>query len=41
MTNAKLENIGGIVTGLDTIFITPKNIDDIDDLIETLRSMVK
>ena len=41
ITNAKLENIGGIVTGLDTIFITPKNLDDIDDLIETLRSMVK
>ena len=41
ITNAKLENIGGIVTGLDTIFITPKNIDEIDDLIETIRSMVK
>ena len=41
ITNAKLENIGGIVTGLDTIFITPKNLDEIDDLIETIRSMVK
>lgn len=41
ITNSKLENIGGIVTGLDTMFITPRDMDGIDDLVEEIRDMVK
>ena len=41
ITNAKLENVGGIVTGIDTIFITPKDFESIDDLVEELRNLVK
>lgn len=41
ITNAKLENIAGIVTGIDTIFITPRDFDGLDDLIEELRDMVR
>nr|WP_072537311.1 arginine repressor [Anaerococcus mediterraneensis] len=41
ITNAKLDNIGGMVTGIDTIFITPKNTDQIEDLLEELRSLVR
>jgi transcriptional regulator of arginine metabolism len=41
ITNAKLDNIGGIVTGLDTIFITPNDMAKIDNLVEDIRDMVK
>ena len=41
ITNAKLENIGGMVTGIDTIFITPKNFESIDALVEEIRNLVK
>lgn len=41
ITNSKLENIGGIVTGLDTMFITPRDMGGIDDLVEEIRDMVK
>lgn len=41
ITNSKLENIGGIVTGLDTMFITPRDMEGIDDLVEEIRDMVK
>lgn len=30
ITNEKLDNVGGIVTGIDTIFITPTDVDKID-----------
>ena len=41
ITNAKLDNIGGMVTGIDTIFVTPKDMDSINDLLEEIRSLVK
>lgn len=41
ITNEKLENVGGIVTGIDTIFITPTSEEKIDLLIEDLRSLIK
>jgi len=41
ITNSKLENIGGIVTGIDTIFITPKDFEKLDELIENIRGMVR
>ncbi len=41
ITNAKLEKIAGIVTGIDTIFITPKQDESLDELIEELRDMVR
>lgn len=41
ITNAKLDNVGGIVTGLDTMFITPIKLEDIDQLVEEIRDMVK
>ena len=40
ITNSKLDNLQGMVTGIDTIFITPKNPESLDDLIEELRDMV-
>ena len=41
ITNEKLENVGGIVTGIDTIFITPTSEEKIELLIEDLRSLIK
>lgn len=41
ITNEKLERVGGIVTGIDTIFITPRESENIDDLIEDLRNLIK
>ena len=41
ITNSKIDSIQGIVTGIDTIFITPKDSENLDDLIEELRDMVK
>ena len=41
ITNSKLDNVAGMVTGIDTIFITPKDFDKLDDLIEELRDMVR
>lgn len=41
ITNAKLEKVAGIVTGIDTIFITPRTNDQLDDLIEEIRDMVR
>ena len=41
ITNSKLENVAGMVTGIDTIFITPKDFDRLDELIEDLRDMVR
>ena len=41
ITNSKLKNIGGIVTGIDTIFITPKDFEKLDELIEDIRGMVR
>ena len=41
ITNAKLENVGGMVTGIDTIFISPKDYSHLDQLIEQIRDMVK
>lgn len=41
ITNAKLDNVGGIVTGIDTIFITPKDVETVDELLEEVRSLVK
>ena len=41
IANEKLENVGGIVTGIDTIFITPTSEEKIDLLIEDLRSLIK
>lgn len=41
ITNEKLERVGGIVTGIDTIFITPRESENIDDLIEDIRNLIK
>lgn len=41
ITNAKLENIAGIITGHDTIFISPKKLELKHELIEKIRSLVK
>ncbi|MCI7238392.1 MAG: arginine repressor [Anaerococcus sp.] len=41
ITNAKLDNVGGIVTGIDTIFISPVDGEKIDVLVEDLRSLIK
>lgn len=41
ITNSKLEKVAGIVAGIDTIFITPRQSDQLDDLIEELRDMVR
>ncbi|EEI83748.1 arginine repressor [Anaerococcus tetradius] len=41
ITNEKLDNVGGIVTGIDTIFITPTDVDKIDILVEDIRNLIK
>ncbi|WP_243343051.1 arginine repressor [Anaerococcus sp. AGMB09787] len=41
ITNEKLDNVGGIVTGIDTIFISPVDGEKIDILVEDLRSLIK
>lgn len=41
ITNSKLENIGGIVTGIDTIFISPVDYDKLDELVEDIRDMIR
>ncbi|MDO4594343.1 MAG: arginine repressor [Tissierellia bacterium] len=41
ITNVKLENIAGIITGHDTIFISPKDTGEKHQLIEKIRSLVK
>lgn len=40
ITNTKLENIGGVVTGIDTIFITPKSLDSIDSLLKDVKALI-
>lgn len=41
MTNAKLKNIGGIIAGNDTIFVSVEDLDKIDETLEEIKSIIK
>ncbi len=41
ITNSKFEGIAGILTGYDTIFIAVERKDEMDDIIEQIKSMAR
>lgn len=41
ITNAKIQNIAGIVTGEDTIFIAVKDKSKIDETMDTLKELLR
>lgn len=41
ITNAKLDNIEGMVTGMDTIFIAVNDLDRIEETTENIRELLK
>lgn len=41
ITNAKLKNISGILTGNDTIYIAVEDKDGLDELVEDIKSIIR
>ncbi|MDO5754909.1 MAG: arginine repressor [Tissierellia bacterium] len=41
ITNQKLENIAGIITGNDTIFIAVEDKNGLDELVEKIQSIIR